>query len=101
MNRMTFAWAWSVYPRLSSSPMVATGMTSEPEKARKDVETVLGTDDGAGWGVLQQIRVAVGEPCEEGQLAMWRAAGVMPQMCRRNGAGGFVWQTVTGGAWGP
>jgi hypothetical protein len=101
MNRVTFAWAWSVYPRLSSSPMVAAGMTSEREKARKDVETMLGADEGAGWGVLQQIRVSVGEPCDEGPVRDVACSRRNALMCRRNGSGGFVWQKVTHGVRGP
>src|SRR5690242_11912922 len=62
------AWEWSVYPRLSSNPMVAAGITDEPDKARGEVEAVLGADDGAGWGVLQQVRVSAGEPGQAFQL---------------------------------
>lgn len=91
---MTFAWVWSVYPRLSSNPMVAAGITDKPDKARGDVEDVLGTDEGAAWGVLQQVRVPVGDPSDDGQLSMWPAAGMMPIRCRRNGSGGFVWQPL-------
>lgn len=56
------AWEWAVYPRLSTSPMVAAGITDEPDRARTEVESVLGDDKGAAWGMLQQVRVSVGEP---------------------------------------
>lgn len=74
--------------------MVAAGITDKPDKARGQVEAVLGTDQGAAWGILQQVRVSVGDPCDEDQLRMWPATGVIPVMCRRNGSGGFVWQPV-------
>ena len=89
------AWEWWVYPRLSTNPMVAAGITDEPDKARGDVETVLGADEGAGWGMLQQVRVSVGEPSEGHPLQLWPAASSMPLMCRRDGRGGFVWQQVS------
>ena len=86
------AWEWSVYPRLSSNPMVAAGITDKPDRARGEVETVPGADEAAGWGMLQQVRVSAGEPGQAFQL--WPAAGRMPLMCRRDGRGGFVWQAV-------
>ena len=95
-DRLTevMAWEWSVYPRLSSSPIVAAGITDEPERARGEVESVLGANDGAGWGVLQQVRVSVGEPNDGHPFEMWPATGRLPLMCRRDGKGGFVWQQV-------
>jgi hypothetical protein len=92
---MTMAWEWSVYPRLSSNPMVAAGITDEPGRARSEVELVLGTDEGAGWGMLQQVRLSVGEPNDDGHpFARWPAASCLPLMCRRDGGGGFVWLQV-------
>lgn len=73
--------------------MVAAGITDEPDKVRGEVEAVLGADDGAGWGVLQQVRVSAGEPGQAFQLHP--AADQLPLMCRRDGRGGFVWQAVT------
>jgi hypothetical protein len=73
--------------------MVAAGITDKPDKARGEVESVLGADEGAAWGILQQVRVSLGYPCED-QLSMWPATGFIPVMCRRNGSGGFVWQPV-------
>lgn len=72
---------------------MAAGITDEPDKARGEVEAVLGADDGAGWGMLQQVRVSAGEPGQAFQLRP--AAGRMPLMCRRDGKGGFVWHAVT------
>jgi hypothetical protein len=91
---MTMAWEWSVYPRLSSNPMVAAGITGELDKARGEVESVLGADEGAGWGMLQQVRVSVGEPSDGHPFERWPATGFLPLMCRRDGRGGFVWQQV-------
>lgn len=88
------AWEWAVYPRLSSSPMVAAGITDEPDKARGDVEAVLGDDEGAAWGMLQQVRVSVGEPGDGGSFERWPASSSLPLMCRRDGRGGFVWHEV-------
>lgn len=89
------AWEWSVYPRISSSPMVAAGITDEPGKARAEVESALGADEGAGWGVLQQVRVSLGDPSEGHPLKTWPAADRLPLMCRRDGKGGFVWHQVS------
>jgi hypothetical protein len=88
------AWAWSVYPRLSTNPMVAAGITDKPDRARGEVESVLGADEGAAWGILQQVTVSLGEPSEDHQLSMWPATGYIPVMCRRDGSGGFIWQPV-------
>ncbi len=88
------AWEWSVYPRLSSNPMVAAGITDEPERARGDVEEALGADDGAGWGMLQRVRVSVGEPSDGPPFERWPASESLPLLCRRDGRGGFVWQQV-------
>jgi hypothetical protein len=46
--------------------MVAAGITDEPDKARGEVELVLGANEGAGWGMLQQVRVSIGEPNDGG-----------------------------------
>jgi hypothetical protein len=92
---MTMAWEWSVYPRLSSNPIVAAGITDEPDRARCEVELALGADEGAGWGMLQQVRLSVGEPSDGGcPLERWPAASCLPLMCRRDGRGGFVWHRV-------
>jgi hypothetical protein len=88
------AWEWSVYPRLSTNPMVAAGITDEPGRARSEVESVLGANEGAGWGMLQQVRLAVGEPNDSHPLQVWPATSRLPLMCRRDGWGGFVWQQV-------
>lgn len=88
------AWEWSVYPRLSSNPMVAAGITDELDRARGEVESALGADEGAGWGMLQQVRLAVGEPSGGPPFEKWPAADCLPSMCRRDGRGGFVWQPV-------
>jgi hypothetical protein len=87
------AWAWSVYPRLSTNPMVAAGITDEPAKARVEVESILGTDEGAAWGILQQVKMSLGDPDQE-PLQAWPATGYIPVMCRRNAEGGFSWQPV-------
>jgi hypothetical protein len=92
---MTTAWEWSVYPRLSSNPMVAAGITDEQDRARGEVELMLGADEGAGWGMLQQVRPSVGEPNDGGHpFERWPAASRLPLMCRRNGRGGFGWHQV-------
>lgn len=44
-------WAWDVYPRSSSNPMVATGQSSSQRGARVVVETVLAEKDSAAWGL--------------------------------------------------
>ena len=74
--------------------MVAAGITDEPDRARGEVESALGADDGAGWGMLQQVRVAVGEPSDGPSFQRWPAASCLPLMCRRDGRGGFVWLRV-------
>jgi hypothetical protein len=92
---MTMAWEWSVYPRLSSNPIVAAGITDKPDRARGEVELVLGADEGAGWGMLQQVRLSVGEPNDGGySFERWPTASCLPLMCRRDGRGGFVWHQV-------
>ena len=88
------AWEWSVYPRLSTNPMVAAGITDEPGQGAGRGRAGAGADDGAGWGMLQQVRLSVGEPSEGNALAVWPAASCLPLMCRRDGQGGFVWQEV-------
>jgi hypothetical protein len=76
--------------------MVAAGITDEPGRTRGQVESVLGADEGAGWGMLQQVRLAVGEPNDDGHpLQIWPATACLPLMCRRDGRGGFVWQQVS------
>jgi hypothetical protein len=90
------AWEWWVYPRLSSNPMVAAGITDEPGRARGEVESVLGADEAAAWGMLQQVRLSVGDPNDGGHpLQLWPAPASLPLMCRRDGGGGFVWQQVS------
>ncbi len=87
------AWAWSVYPRLSDNPMAAAGITDDPDKARREVESVLGSDEGAAWGILQQVRLSLGDP-DQSPVSAWPATGYVPVMCRRGSAGEFIWQPV-------
>ena len=87
------AWAWSVYPRLSDNPMVAAGITDDPERARGQVESVLGSDEGAAWGILQQVRLSLGDPYQS-PLSAWPATGHIPVMCRRDRRDGFIWSPV-------
>lgn len=65
-------FTWTVYPRLSSEAMVATGVTDKPENARACIEMVLTQADSSAWGVL------VGHH------------GTM-EKCRRARGGGFLW----------
>jgi len=89
------AWVWSVYPRLSTDPMVAAGITDRPDKARHEVESALSANQSAAWGILQQVRVSLGDLCQDSDLlSMWPATGVIPVMCRRDLTGGFVWKPV-------
>ena len=81
-------------PPALKQPNVAAGITDEPDRARGDVESVLGADDGAGWGMLQQVRVSLGEPNEGHAVERWPADSSLPLLCRRDGRGGFVWLRV-------
>lgn len=73
-SRQQAVWIWNVYPRVSSHPNVAAGVTMYEEDARVYVETVLAADDvNTAWGVV------VGP-------------GGRTDMCRRNGKGGYHWR---------
>lgn len=74
-ERDGYGFAWDVYPRISSRPMVAQGHSSTQDKARAAVEQALGDEDTAAWGVV---------------ISPWGKT----EVCRRNGEGGFAWRPL-------
>ena len=67
------SYTWRVYPVRSDAAMIATGISSDPARARSCVEQVLGSHpDGAAWGLLLGPDAAM-------------------DVCRRARDGGYHW----------
>lgn len=89
------AYAWTVYPRVSTSPMIATGITDKDSQARKLAEKALLSDDTAAWAIVQRVTVSFNTlTAGEKLLTIWPSAG-KPVVCRRNDNGGVSWQSIS------
>ena len=87
----TTVCTWEVLPSDSRFPIVACGMSSDPGKARSDVEQAMSTP-GAGIGLLVRIPVHGSwlGPCDSG---IWPPLGQV-QQCRRDRHGRCSWRSA-------
>ena len=82
---------WEVLPSDSRFPIVASGITNDAGKARREVEVAMATP-GAGFGHL--VRTAVpGLAPDHKDRKLWPPLGEV-QQCRRNRTGGFSWRPL-------
>lgn len=82
---------WEVLPSDSRFPIVASGISNDSDKARRDVETAMAEPD-AGFGHL--VRTAVpGLFPAHADRERWPPLGEI-QQCRRNRDGGFSWRPL-------
>lgn len=87
------AYVWGVYPRDSSRPMAAAGMTDDESRARMLVATILAGDETTIAGVMQPVSVDSESLHTDDLSPDWPPAG--PAMeCRRNDNGGVTWHPL-------
>lgn len=84
---------WEVLPSESRSPIIASGISTDPAKARLDVEAAM-SSPGAGFAHL--VRTAVPGLCPAfDDRRAWPPLGEI-QLCRRDRNGGFAWRALHG-----
>jgi hypothetical protein len=83
--------SWEVLPSDSRLPVVASGMTTDAGKARKDVEDAMSTRAHAGLGQLVRL-VMPGQRLDVDDRE-WPLLGEIWQ-CRRARPGGYHWQPL-------
>lgn len=82
---------WEVLPSDSRFPIVASGITNDADKARREVEVAMAKPD-AGFGHL--VRTAIpGLAPDHKARKLWPPLGEV-QQCRRNRSGGFTWHPL-------
>lgn len=82
---------WEVLPSDSRFPIVASGITNDADKARREVEIAM-AKPGAGFGHL--VRTAIpGLAPDHKDRKLWPPLGEV-QQCRRNRNGGFSWRPL-------
>ena len=82
---------WEVLPYDSKLPIVASGISTDADKARRDVEVAM-AKPGAGFGHL--VRTAIpGMSPELKHRKLWPPLGEV-QQCLRNRSGGFSWRPL-------
>ena len=90
-DQSTTICTWEVLPSDSRFPIVASGITTDVEKARREVEGAM-TKPGAGFGHL--VRTAIpGLAPDMKDRKTWPPLGEV-QQCRRNRTGGFSWRPL-------
>ena len=82
---------WEVLPSDSRFPIVASGITTDADKAKREVEAAM-AKPGAGFGHL--VRTAIpGLAAGARERKAWPPLGEV-QQCRRNRTGGFAWHPL-------
>jgi hypothetical protein len=85
------AYAWTVYPNWSAQPIVASGLTDEPGKARSLVEEAMTGNDTAAWGICEKVTISFDHLTNDSDLlGLWPSVNG-PMICKRNTSGGFTW----------
>jgi hypothetical protein len=87
----TTVCTWEVLPSDIRFPIMACGMSSDPAKAKRDVELAMG-EPGAGLGQLIRVPVRGLRP-GPGEFDMWPPLGQV-QQCRRDRHGGCYWSPL-------
>jgi hypothetical protein len=87
----TTVCAWEVLPSDSRFPIMVSGMSSDPGKAKQDVELALARP-GAGLGQLVRVPVPGRRP-GPGESGTWPPLGQI-QQCRRDRHGGCSWSPL-------
>lgn len=82
---------WEVLPSDSGFPIVASGMSTDAVKARREVEAAM-TSPGAGFGHLVRTAIPGLVPHFDERRA-WPPLGEV-QQCRRTRTGGFSWRPL-------
>lgn len=82
---------WEVLPSDSRCPIVASGITTDAEKAKREVEAAM-AKPGAGFGHLVRTAIPGLTPGTRDRQA-WPPLGEV-QQCRRNRTGGFSWRPL-------
>jgi len=82
---------WEVLPSDSRFPIVASGITTDSDKARREVEAAM-AKPGAGFGHLVRTAIPGLAPGRKDRQA-WPTLGEV-QQCRRNRSGGFAWHPL-------
>lgn len=90
-NPSTTICTWEVLPSDSRFPIVASGVSTNADKARGDVEVAM-AKPGAGFGHL--VRTAIPGMSPNGKdRKVWPPLGEV-QQCRRKRNGGFFWRAL-------
>jgi hypothetical protein len=87
----TTVCAWEVLPSDSRFPIMASGMSSDPGTAKRDVELAMARQ-GAGLGQLVRVPVPGRRP-GPGETGTWPPLGQV-QQCRRDRHGGMLWSPL-------
>jgi hypothetical protein len=90
-NPGTTVCTWEVLPSDSGFPIVASGISTNADKARRDVEIAM-TKPGAGFGHLVRTAIPGSLPDTRDRM-LWPPLGEV-QQCRRNRSGGFFWRAL-------
>jgi hypothetical protein len=94
----TTVCTWEVLPSDSRFPIIACGMSSDPDKARRDVEQAM-TRPGAGIGQLVRLPVHGLRP-GPGESGIWPPLGQI-QQCRYDRHGRYSWSPYPAYGSGP